>query len=137
MGSPCSLSLPLVQTHITGHGNTRDEIKGNESNSIKMQCHICQNIHSSAFTFSIPAFSCPSFNVPSPGSLLFPTHDFFYPLASPLLLLPPHFLQFIILPSTYTFCLSSAMLLVRFLPFTEILSCQLHFSLCLRKDRKV
>lgn len=94
MRSPCSLSLPLVQTHITGHGNTRDEKKGNESNSIKMQCHICQNIHSSAFTFSIPAFSYPSFNVPSPGSLLLPTHHLFYPLASPLLLLPPHFLQF-------------------------------------------
>lgn len=38
MRSPCSLSLPLVQTHITGHGNTRDEKK--EMKAIVSKCSV-------------------------------------------------------------------------------------------------
>lgn len=50
---------------------------------------------------------------------------------------PHHLLHFMFLPSNPTFCLSPPMLLVHFLPFTETVSHQLHFSLCLSKHTKL
>lgn len=101
-----------------------------------MQCRICRNIHSPASTIPIPTFSFTSFSPPSPGSPPLPTMSFSCLFLSAAFF-SHHLFHFMFRPSDPTFCLSPPMLLIHFLPFIEILSHQLHFSLCLSKDTKL
>lgn len=88
-------------------------------------------------TFSFPSstFSISVHTSLHTNSLHTSSFTYFLPTAFAPSLLPSIYIT--ILPSDPTFLLSSAMLLAHFHPFTEVLSCQLHFSLYLSKYTKI
>jgi len=87
-------------------------------------------------SLSLPStFSIPFHTSLHTNSLHTSSFTYFLPAAFAPSLLPSIYIT--VLPSDPTFCLSSAMPLAHFRPFTEVLSCQVHFSLYLSKYTKV